>query len=141
MKILVLNGPNLNLLGIREEDIYGNETLQDVEHKLKEIAELLKETFDLSKQDYWIRDMEARERVRKMLEMDIEAQSKLNEDYYQEVKTKAFSIHKRFHNSGKSWQEIRQEYKTLKNPPAIYIWPSNLTKKAIYECETLGIIR
>ena len=39
MKILVLNGPNLNLLGIREKDIYGNETLQDVEHKLKEIAE------------------------------------------------------------------------------------------------------
>ena len=39
MKILVLNGPNLNLLGMREKDIYGNETLRDVEHKLKEIAE------------------------------------------------------------------------------------------------------
>ena len=39
MKILVLNGPNLNLLGMREKDIYGNETLQDVEHKLKEIAD------------------------------------------------------------------------------------------------------
>ena len=39
MKILVLNGPNLNLLGKREEDIYGSETLQDVEHKLKEIAD------------------------------------------------------------------------------------------------------
>ena len=39
MKILVLNGPNLNLLGMREKDIYGNETLKDVEHKLKEIAE------------------------------------------------------------------------------------------------------
>ena len=38
-KILLLNGPNLNLLGMREKDIYGNETLQDVEHKLKEIAE------------------------------------------------------------------------------------------------------
>ena len=39
MKILVLNGPNLNMLGIREEDIYGNETLQDLEQKLKEIAD------------------------------------------------------------------------------------------------------
>lgn len=38
MKILVLNGPNLNFLGIREKDIYGTEDYGDLVRMLKEKA-------------------------------------------------------------------------------------------------------
>ena len=38
MNVLVINGPNLNLLGLREPHIYGAETLADVENKLGKLA-------------------------------------------------------------------------------------------------------
>ncbi|KIL45959.1 type II 3-dehydroquinate dehydratase [Jeotgalibacillus campisalis] len=39
MAYLLLNGPNLNRLGLREPDIYGTATLSDVEKKLKRLAD------------------------------------------------------------------------------------------------------
>jgi 3-dehydroquinate dehydratase-2 len=38
MKILVLHGPNLNLLGAREPAVYGRETLDDINAGLRELA-------------------------------------------------------------------------------------------------------
>ena len=36
--ILIINGPNLNLLGTREPEVYGTESLADIESKLTKIA-------------------------------------------------------------------------------------------------------
>ena len=41
MKIAVINGPNLNLLGVREPAIYGRESLADVEKSLRAVGQEL----------------------------------------------------------------------------------------------------
>jgi 3-dehydroquinate dehydratase-2 len=46
MKILFLNGPNLNLLGTREPEVYGRTTLADIETQVRERAAQLQVAVD-----------------------------------------------------------------------------------------------
>jgi len=48
VKIAVINGPNLNLLGVREPALYGSETLSDIEKGLSSVAAELGVTLSFS---------------------------------------------------------------------------------------------
>ena len=41
MKIMVINGPNINMLGVREPDVYGNTAYSDLENTIEEYAKNL----------------------------------------------------------------------------------------------------
>lgn len=47
MNILILNGPNINMLGLREPEIYGNNTYQDLENYLKSLQDKYNITLDI----------------------------------------------------------------------------------------------
>jgi len=48
----IFNGPNLNLLGLRQPEIYGHETLQDVENNCKDLANQLSLKVDFKQSNH-----------------------------------------------------------------------------------------
>lgn len=52
MKLLILNGPNLNRLGKREPEIYGSETLADVQLKCEKLAHSFNATVDFRQSNH-----------------------------------------------------------------------------------------
>jgi 3-dehydroquinate dehydratase-2 len=64
--VFVLNGPNLNLLGQREPDIYGHETLDDVAAMLEDRAKTLAIEIDMRQSNHeghlidWIHEAQSR---------------------------------------------------------------------------------
>jgi len=51
-KILIINGPNLNMLGTREPEIYGNQTLSDIEKLCEQTARTLNLKIDFRQSNH-----------------------------------------------------------------------------------------
>jgi 3-dehydroquinate dehydratase-2 len=98
--VYVLNGPNLNLLGMREPEIYGIDTLDDIAGRLEDRARELGLAIDMRQSNHeghlidWLHEAQAREAKAVLLNAGALAHTSLAlYDAVRSVKTPVIEVH------------------------------------------------
>tara|TARA_Y100000815_G_scaffold145765_1_gene131964 strand:+ start:1180 stop:1614 length:435 start_codon:yes stop_codon:yes gene_type:complete len=98
--IFVLNGPNLNLLGLREPEIYGSDTLDDIAGMLEDRARDLDLTIDMRQSNHeghlidWLHEAQAREAKAVLLNAGAFTHSSLSlYDAIRAIRTPVIEVH------------------------------------------------
>lgn len=98
--IYVLNGPNLNLLGLREPEIYGHDTLDDIAGQLEDRARQLDLEIDLRQSNHeghlidWLHEAQARDAKAVLLNAGAFTHSSLAlYDAIRSIKTPVIEVH------------------------------------------------
>ena len=98
--VYVLNGPNLNLLGMREPEIYGSDTLDDIAGRLEDRAKGLGLAIDMRQSNHeghlidWLHEAQAREAKAVLLNAGAFAHTSLAlYDAIRSIKTPVIEVH------------------------------------------------
>ena len=98
--VYVLNGPNLNLLGLREPEIYGSETLDDIAGRLEDKAKALGLAIDMRQSNHeghlldWLHEAQAREAKAVLLNAGAFAHTSLAlYDAIRSIRTPVIEVH------------------------------------------------
>ena len=98
--IYVLNGPNLNLLGTREPEIYGSDTLDDIAGRLEDKAKALGLAIDMRQSNHeghlldWLHEAQAKEAKAVLLNAGALTHTSLAlYDAIRSIRTPVFEVH------------------------------------------------
>jgi 3-dehydroquinate dehydratase-2 len=98
--VYVLNGPNLNLLGMREPEIYGSDTLDDIAGRLEDRAKGLGLAIDMRQSNHeghlldWLHEAQAREAKAVLLNAGAFAHTSLAlYDAIRSIRTPVIEVH------------------------------------------------
>jgi 3-dehydroquinate dehydratase-2 len=98
--IYVLNGPNLNLLGTREPEIYGSDTLDDIAGRLEDKARALGLAIDMRQSNHeghlldWLHEAQAKEAKAVLLNAGALTHTSLAlYDAIRSIRTPVFEVH------------------------------------------------